>query len=235
MAKPDADGPGAGAERTGAAGPGSGAPAGAGAGARAGTGRAQAAGRWQDNPLSGTAPAPLDPDRHCRYMAILNAQYHARREAWLDTVHRWFMFLIILCGCVAIVDILPKDVLAHGKEWLTALAVVLAALDLTFDLSNRARAHGLMRRRYFELLADFTKGNLLATEAMARMDSFSADEEPLFRALYLTCYNSAQEAVFGDNAERYIVPWYYGITKNWLRFGGVTFKHVAVPNEEKMA
>jgi hypothetical protein len=146
----------------------------------------------------------------------MNAHYHAAREAFLDNVHRWFMFLVIALGAVALTDVMPRLLgavglpgeAAHIKEICAALAAILAALDLTFDLSNRARMHTLMKRRYFELAADIRERKKTPLEAKACIDRFSADEEPNYRVVLLACYNLAHESVFGDDFERYkISPW----------------------------
>lgn len=93
---------------------------------------------------------------------LANAHYHSSREAYLDTVHRWFMFFVIALGAAALTDALPKLIdLVFGttinpalfKEACAAFVAIIAALDLTFDLSNRARSHAMMKRRYYELLA----------------------------------------------------------------------------------
>jgi len=81
----------------------------------------------------------------------MNARYHASREAFLDTVHRFLMFMIIILGAAAVTELVNAPWL---KGAFAASAVVFAAFDLTADLSNRARCHALMKRRYFELLAD---------------------------------------------------------------------------------
>ena len=88
---------------------------------------------------------------------LTNAHYHSGREAFLDTVHRWFMFMVIALGATALTDVFPR--ISHSvfglsldigavKEACAASAAIIAALDLTFDLSNRARSHSMMKRRY---------------------------------------------------------------------------------------
>src|SRR5688572_14934943 len=44
----------------------------------------------------------------CTISCLTNAQYHSSREAWLDTMHRWFMFAVIALGAAALADVLPK-------------------------------------------------------------------------------------------------------------------------------
>jgi hypothetical protein len=164
-----------------------------------------------------------------RCECLMNARYHAAREAFLDTVHRWFMFGVICLGAVSLTDALPRafhvilgiDVgSATIKEITAALAAILAALDLTFDLSNRARLHALMKRRYFELASDVVAGKETLLEAQACLDKFSADEEPAYYALLIASWNAAQEMVYGDDAKCYKIPRPHLWLKNVWRFGG---------------
>lgn len=163
-----------------------------------------------------TSEASIDGFR-CE--SLMNARYHSMREAFLDSVHRWLMFGIIVFGASSVIDFLmPWTKVAAG-----ALAAIFGALDLVFDLSNRARAHALMKRRYFELLADVTEGRKNVTEGYACMHRFSADEEPAYHALINTCWNAAQEMVYGSNAEKYKIGWFKTCWKNILRFEGSKF------------
>src|SRR5258708_11303151 len=110
-------------------------------------------------PSSGPVAASLTA---LRCSCLMNARYHATREAFLDNVHRWFMFAVIALGAAALIDVFPRATAPQGaiglKELFAASAAIIAALDLTFDLSNRARTHALMKRRYFELIADLVEG-----------------------------------------------------------------------------
>ncbi len=103
------------------------------------------------------SPGPVaaaTPVEAATISCLTNAHYHSGREAFLDTTHRWFMFLVIALGAAALTDALPRllysalGVSIDGaaiKEICAASAAIIAALDLTFDLSNRARAHSMMK------------------------------------------------------------------------------------------
>jgi hypothetical protein len=159
---------------------------------------------------SGAVSGPMAPAtilERVTVSCLTNTHYHSCREAFLDTVHRWFMFFVIALGAAALTDVLPRLLnLASGitidtalvKELCAAGAAVLAALDLTFDLSNRARSHAMMRRRYFELLAKVRAAKMTPAEAMVCLDEFSADEEPPYHVLHLICWNEAQRSVYGS-------------------------------------
>jgi hypothetical protein len=128
------------------------------------------------------------------------------------------MFLIIVLGAAAVTDLLGTDAQLI-KGIFAASAVVFAAVDLTADLSNRARCHALMKRRYFELLADLTANLKSQIDVEAHMHRCSADEEPAFHALLAVCWNAAQEMVYGKHADAYEIPSPHRWLKNWIRFG----------------
>lgn len=163
----------------------------------------------------------------------MNARYHATREAFLDNVHRWFMFAVIALGAAALIDVLPKPATSHGsvglKELLAAGAAIIAALDLTFDLSNRARVHALMKRRYFELIADLVAGDKTPDQVEACKERYSADEEPAYHAVIATSYNAAQEMVYGKDAYSFKIPSLHLFFKNFWRFSGTIYDHSTKP------
>jgi hypothetical protein len=179
-------------------------------------------------PLSRSSPSQDAVDA-CTVSCLTNAQYHASREAFLDTIHRWFMFFVIAFGGAAITDILPKLTGADAKlttDLLVAGGAILAALDLTFDLSNRARAHAMMKRRYFELLADLRDNHKTPEHVRVCIERFSADEEPQFRVLFLACWNAAQEAVYGSRRHRYDIGFFSNLFKNWWRRPAADFQFI---------
>jgi hypothetical protein len=168
-----------------------------------------------------TAASPLDA---ARISCLTNAQYHSGREAFLDTVHRWFMFTVIALGAGALIDLLPKEHIVPGtalsiglKELFAASAAIIAALDLTFDLSNRARQHAMQKRRYFELLGQLNAGEKTPEQVRVCIDQFSADEEPPYRVMIFACWNAAQLTVYGNDAHRIHIPLIAGWFKNWFR------------------
>jgi hypothetical protein len=168
-----------------------------------------------------------------RCSCLMNARYHATREAFLDNVHRWFMFAVIALGAAALIDVFPRATAPQGavglKEMFAAGAAIIAALDLTFDLSNRARTHSLMKRRYFELIADLVARDKTPEQVEACIERFNADEEPAYHALIATSYNAAQEMVYGKEAYSYAVPALHLALKNFWRFGGTNYQHSTRP------
>jgi len=181
----------------------------------------------QQRPASTAAPAQTI--RGVQIKCLMNARYHAAREAFLDTVHRWFMFGVIAFGAGAVASVAMEITdLALLPSAFAAFAAILGALDLTFDLSNRARAHSLMKRRYFELLAEVESGERSVVEADARIHRCSAEEEPAYHALLIASWNAAQEMVYGDEAEKYEIPRTHRWLQNFRRFEGRQYQLLAV-------
>jgi hypothetical protein len=116
-----------------------------------------------------------------------------------------------------------------GQGSIRRLRVRFAAFDLTADLSNRARTHALMKRRYFELLADLTAGLKSPAEVEAQMHRCSADEEPAFHALLMVSWNAAQEMVYGSHADAYKIPPLHRLLKNIRRYWQAKYQLVAGP------
>ena len=160
---------------------------------------------------------------HVRIACLTNAHYHAVREAFLDTVHRWFMFALVVLGAGALLDIVPHvaavertSVEIGFRELFALTATVIATLDLTFDLSNRARTHSLMRRLYHELSADVLEGIKTVHQAEVCLDRFSGDEEPVYRVVFLASWNLAQETIYGDDADQFVIPAWDRFWKNFF-------------------
>jgi hypothetical protein len=188
------------------------------------------------SPTEGSRPGPASGAMAAvngfRVDCLMNARYHAAREAFLDGVHRWLMLGVILFGSAAMLDVFgaefPNSALI--KAVLAALPVVLGALDLTFDLSNRARTHAFMKHRYFELLADVVSDEKTTEEADAAMHRCSADEEPAYHALIATAWNAAQAMVYGDRAKHYELSRLSRFFKQVFRFEGSHFPVIEGPS-----
>ncbi len=81
----------------------------------------------------------------------------------------------------------------------------------------------MMKRRYFELLADLREGQKTPELVRVCLERLSADEEPMYRVLYLACWNSAQMTVFGRRAQRFNISFLGNLFKNWLRRPSATY------------
>jgi len=153
---------------------------------------------------------------------LMNARYHSGREAFLDATHRWFMFCVVAAGAGAVTGVL--DTIPYSQALLGCIAALLGAADLAFDLSNRAKSHALMKRRYFELLADMREGRKTPADVEACSHRYSADEEPAFHALLMSAWNAAQCMVYGNDAQKAHIPRHHRWLQNVWRFEGRTYQ-----------
>jgi hypothetical protein len=178
--------------------------------------------RRQGRKSSTPAAAPSPTLRQIRKQCLFNMQYHAAREAYLDGIHRWFMFLVIVLGASAIIDIAPNY--PFLKIALPAASAVIGAMDLAFDLSNRARIHAVMRRRYSDILNSCLRNPDELAVADANLIELAGEEEPAFHALIAVCHNAAETQVYGDDVEHLKVPLHHRIFQNVLRFEGAQYE-----------
>jgi hypothetical protein len=139
------------------------------------------------------AADPPSEIESAKFSAYLNGAYHADREAYLDGRHRGLMFVIIVLGAGAVADALP----VAARTAAAILTAMLAAADLVFDYSVKARTASFLRKRYFDVAAGLEDGALKATDAQAAMLRLAAEEEPPYKAAHAVAENWATGAVFG--------------------------------------
>lgn len=182
--------------------------------------KAGASSRSRRNETPTTAPSTSL--RQIQMLCVFNMHYHAGREAYLDASHRWLMFFVIIFGASAVVDVFP------GIHWLkvalSAAAAVMGALDLTFDLSGRARNHAVMKRRYSDLLSSCLRDANEIKRANASLMELAGEEEPPYHALIAVCYNMAETQVYNDDVQHLHVPWHHKMLKNIWRFEGANYR-----------
>lgn len=153
-----------------------------------------------------------------RYPCLTNMDYHAAREGWLDQLHRWLMFAVIIAGAAAFSDIWePMRVVGP------VIAVLAGALDLTFDLSNRARTHAMFRRQYADILAAATREPEKLGVLQCKLDELNGEEEPPFTAQLCLSAMRAQQQTYGEVRDPCRPGLYYRLQKNFRRFSGHDF------------
>ena len=175
------------------------------------------------------APESATAEEGINLNCLMNARYHSAREAFLDAVHRWFMFGIIIAGAGAVSGLF-EQLVPNFNVICGAVAAVLGAADLAFDLSNRARTHSLMKRRYFELLSDLRDGQKTLAQVEACAHRYSADEEPAYHALLMGSWNAAQQMMYGERAELVKIPASHRLLQNWWRYEGQDYPYRDDPN-----
>ena len=151
----------------------------------------------------------------------MNMDYHGSREAWLDQMHRWLMFAVIAAGASAFIEAWTAMKIAGP-----IIAVMCGALDLTFDLSNRARTHAMFRRRYGELLSEAAKAPDNLQIVRCKLDELSGEEEPPFHAQLALSAMKAQQMTYGRIVDPCRPRWLYRRLANVFRFTGHDFNEV---------
>jgi hypothetical protein len=172
-------------------------------------------GNGEGAPDAQAAPPTLNG---IRYPCLMNMDYHSSREAWLDQMHRWLMFAVIAAGASAFVDAWPVMKVAGP-----IIAVICGALDLTFDLSNRARAHAMFRRRYGEILGEATRSPDSLQVLQCKLDELSGEEEPAFHAQLALSAMKGQQATYGKITHPCRPNWFCRRLANIWRFDGYDF------------
>lgn len=166
------------------------------------------------------AKPPTTEIERAKVCALLNARYHADREAWYDGWHRILMSGVIIGGSGALLDIL--------WPWTRGLAsfavVIFGTIDLVFSLSDRARKHGFLRKRYLEVAADLERPRANARSAQAEMMLFSAEEDPPYYAVHALAENWATRAILGSDVELPCrIGWFRRLFRHVWRFDEGSF------------
>ena len=148
-------------------------------------------------------------------------RYHHRFRGFFDTVHRVFMFAIIVTGGGAL---LPKP------QYYVGIAALLAAANLVWAPSHKARDHHLLHGRFSDLMIQIrsqeqTEENFKNWEA--EKYRIEKDEPPIFYALEADCDNQIRRALGRDQV---IVPvnWWQKVTMYIWRYS----THVFAPKRE---
>jgi hypothetical protein len=128
------------------------------------------------------------------------------------------MFLVIAAGASVFVDAWPLMRIAGP-----IVAVVCGALDLTFDLSNRARSHAMFRRRYSEILSEASREPENLVKAQCKIDELGGEEEPPFNAQLALSAMRGQQATYGRIHDPCRPQFIYRCLANAWRFSGHDF------------
>lgn len=150
-----------------------------------------------------------------------SARYHAKRRAFFDGWQRWITFVIIFSSTF-VFGSLVQDWAEFWIERLAALVpAILGTLALVFDLSNKARDHEFLFRRFTLLHAEVT-GAAPQSEAELqrfeeRMGEIYADEPPVYRVVNAEAYNEIIDAHGLPRSAKTPIGW-HGLLKHYIRF-----------------
>ena len=147
----------------------------------------------------------------------LSMRYHQRCRGFFDSKHKLIMFFIVISGSAAFSGL---------PNYFAAVATVLAAIDLLWSPSHRARDHELLFRRFNLLAADLRSGDL-SEENYAKWKKerimIEADEPPVYIALANDCFNEVNRS--RDSSAKLIeIGWWPWLTMNWFRHSETRFQ-----------
>ena len=147
----------------------------------------------------------------------LSMRYHQRRRAFYERTHNVIMFLIVISGSTAFSDLAVYSV---------PIATALAALDLVWKPSHRARDHEMLFRRFSDLAIAVRTGDE-SEENYGKWKkeriTIEADEPPVYWALANDCYNEVTRLTNSPSDVVQIGRWYRW-TMHLLRHAGIHFQ-----------
>lgn len=155
------------------------------------------------------------------YQVEKSLRYHHRMRGWYDLANRAILFVIIAVGAGPIID--PPDPF-HPALFAVGASMV-AALNLVWQPSHRARDHHLLHGRFSDLLIEVRKqkANVVKEERLdvlgdwqGRRIVIEKDEPPIFYALEADCDNEMRRALDRTSKMVHISLW-HRVTKYILR------------------
>ena len=144
------------------------------------------------------------------------SRYHQRRRAHYDLMHRVLMFFVIVSGSASFAQI------AGHPDVFGALAAACGAIDLLWGVSDKARDHEMLHRRFMDVLIRIKQiaepSAEWARQIHTELSAIYADEPPAYRVLNADCHNQVAQARLGKDAPLLTIPPQYRFFMNLFRF-----------------
>ena len=152
-----------------------------------------------------------------------NARYHTARRMFLDRCHRWMMVAVLISGSAAIVTVTEESV--FWTKLIMLIPAVFGAISVVFRLTDQARDHEILARRFYRIAATIRPEHATADQIHQwRNDILAAyeDEPDTYHALNAECYNAAAQAL-GKKTQQPMQKHHYWL-RNLCRFTAEPFK-----------
>lgn len=147
-----------------------------------------------------------------------SVRYHDRRRGFFDRLHRVTNVLTILMAGSVLYDLGKAGETAWWLVALSALAAVLAALDMVVGYSAWATRHHDLKNRFCALEIDMLSGDVAPATwqgyAVRRL-KIERDEPPVYRALDLLCRD---ELLIAEGVTRERAPKEFSTLSGWQRW-----------------
>ena len=142
-------------------------------------------------------------------------RYHQRRRGFYDRTHKATMFLVVLAGSAAF-----SGIGGFAWDYFAGFAAVLAAFDLVWNPSHRARDHEMLFRQFSALAITIRTASRPDQSAYEKWIQeriqIETNEPPVYWALEADCDNEVRRAR-GKDSELVNIDWISRWTMNLLR------------------
>jgi len=152
----------------------------------------------QQGPAAGRPAAKSEADK-VEFSLLRSAIYHDLAERLWMRLHHATTFTLLLLGSGAIAAF-GADIPRLGQLAGVAVAI-LSALTFVFDFAGEAQTHRTLRRRFYDLLADFRAGGDPARFRVLEAQAFK-DEPATIHRLNRRAHDRAGESLFGNDFTR---------------------------------
>lgn len=161
-------------------------------------------------------------------------RYHQRRRAFYDGKHKFLMFLVIILGSASAAAAISPESVGGSSVWLATgigfATAIAGAVDLVAALSDRARDHEFLYRRFSELMKEIKRKIDPSAEDLTswrvRRIEIESDEPPIYWGIEAGCYNEVASAFDRNPAEMVEISGWRALLKNYLMFDPTRFPPV---------
>ncbi len=146
-------------------------------------------------------------------------RYHQRRRGFYDVINRFSMFAVVICGSAAFAR------LFDSAEFFAAAATVIAAINLVWAPSHRARDHEILFRRFSNLAVKVRTEPASAStydEWVKERIEIETDEPPIYIALEADCDNEVRRA-WGRTKNMVKIDVWSRLTMNLFRYANRSY------------
>lgn len=146
---------------------------------------------------------------------LIGTDYHNARRSFLNNVHRFTMFIVIIMGTSAAVTLgIDQSI------WFSLATVFFAAFELVYNPSSKTRDHDFLYQRFTLLLGEI-KSNPQTTKNVniwqKEMHQIWASEPPMYETLQMIAHNKVC-AMHHKESDMKKVKWWQRVSKNLLSF-----------------
>ena len=156
-----------------------------------------------------------------------SARYHVARRAFFDQCHRWMMVAVLISGSAAVVALSGENKILSVSIML--LPAVFGAISVVFSLTDRARDHEMLARKFYQIAVTIDPEHATAERVQRWRISILGvyeDEPAVYHALNAECYNAAAQAL-GKKERQQVREWQHWL-RHWCRFSAKDFPKIMI-------